>query len=84
MLEHRGGVLRLDVGNRVRTALVANQQRVARGEIARACRLAVCRHKSAIGVVGMSSGDTLGNDPAGRVLTQVDHLGSRVDLLIAV
>ena len=51
VLELRAGVLRLDIGHRMRAALVADQQRVALGEVARVRRLAVRRDLAAIGVV---------------------------------
>src|SRR5579862_4064771 len=41
-------------------------------------------HAAAIGVVGFAGGDALGNDAARGVLAEMQHLGSRVDLLAAV
>ena len=84
MLEVRRRVLRLDVRHRVRAALVADEQRVAVGEVARARRLAVRRDEPAIGVLRMAGGDALGDDAARRVLAEMDHLGAAVDLLPAV
>src|ERR1017187_717793 len=65
-------------------ALIANQQRIAIGEVARVGRLAMRRHQPAIGVVGFARRDALGNDAAGGVLAEVNHLGAAVDLLVAV
>src|SRR3954454_10835472 len=84
VLEQSGGVLCLDVGHRVRAALVADQERIARREIARAGRLAVRGHEAPIGVLGTSRRDALGDDTAGGVLAQVQHLGAGIDLLITV
>ena len=68
----------------MRAALVADQQRVAIGEVARALRLAVRGDEPAIGVLRMPGRDALGDDAAGRVLAEVQHLGAAVDLLVAV
>ena len=51
MLDDGGAVVALDVGDRVRAALVADQQAVAVREVARALRLAVHRDLAAIGRV---------------------------------
>ena len=40
--------------------------------------------KAAISVLRLAGGDALGDDPARRVLAEVDHLGARVDLLETV
>ncbi len=77
-------VFALDVGHGVRAALVADQQRVAVGEVARAGRLAVSRDQAAIGVLRAPGGDALRDDPARRVLAEMDHLGAGIDLLHAV
>src|SRR3954451_23137779 len=42
------------------------------------------RDEPAIGVLRLAGGDALGDDAARRVLAEMDHLGARVDLLIAV
>src|SRR5216683_4787023 len=84
MLEQRRGVLRLDIGHRVRAAFVADQQRIARRKVARAGRLAVGGDEAAIGVLRDAGGDALGDDPARRVLAEMDHLGAAIDLLVAV
>src|SRR5262245_6861118 len=65
-------------------ALVADQQRVAIGEVARALGAAVGAHQAAIGVVGVAGRDALGDDPAGGVLAEMQHLGAGIDLLVAV
>src|SRR5271167_2386684 len=65
-------------------AMVTDQQRVAVGEVARAGRAPVRRDQAAVGVVGVAGSDALGDDAAGGVLAQMDHLGSGIDLLVAV
>ena len=84
VLELRRRVLGFHVGHGVRAALVADQQRVAVGEVAGVGRLAVRRDLAAIGVLREAGGDALGDDAARRVLAEMDHLGAAVDLLIAV
>src|SRR3989304_152761 len=41
-------------------------------------------HLTAIGVVGTAGGNALGDDPARRVLAEMEHLGTAIDLLAAV
>src|SRR5437879_7386686 len=40
--------------------------------------------EAAIGVLRFAGGDALGDDPAGRVLAEMEHLGAGIDLLEAV
>src|SRR3981189_2120389 len=68
----------------MRTAFVADQQRIAGGKIARAGGLAVRGDEAAIGVLRNARRDALGDDPAGGVLAEMDHLGAGIDLLVAV
>src|SRR5690606_10258479 len=84
VLVRRRRVLGFDIGNRVRTALVADQERVTVGEVARVLRLAMDRYLAAIGVARIAGRDTLGNDAARRVLAEMDHLRAGVDLLVTV
>jgi hypothetical protein len=84
MFKMRRRVLGLDIRHSVGAALVADQERIAVGEVARVGGLAVRGDEAAVGVLRVPGGDALGNDPAGRALAQVDHLGAAVDLLIAV
>ena len=84
MLEHGGGILRLEIRHGMRAAFVADQQRVAVGEVARVGGLAMRRDETAIGVLRLAGRDALGDDPAGRVLAEMNHLGAGIDLLAAV
>ena len=72
MLEQRGRILCLDIGHGMRATFVADQQRIAGGEITRAGRLAVGRDKAAIGVLRDAGRDALGDDPGGGVLAEVN------------
>src|SRR5258705_364518 len=60
------------------------QQRIARRKVARAGRLAMRGDKAAIGVLRHAGGDALGDDPAGGVLAEMNHLGAGIDLLVTV
>src|SRR6202042_1418937 len=84
VLEHGGRGLGLDIGDGVGAALVADQERVAIGEVAGADGAAGGRDQPAIGVVGAAGGDALGDDPARGVAAEMDHLGAGIDLLAAV
>ena len=84
MLHLSARILHFDIGHRVCAAVVADQQRVAIGEVARVGCPAVDRDLAAIGVVRMAGRNALGDDAARRVLAEVDHLGAAIDLLVAV
>ncbi len=71
-------------GKGVRAALVADQQRVALGEVARAVGALEHRDQAAVGVLRVAGRDALGDDRALRVLADVDHLGAGVGLLVVV
>src|SRR6476620_5360939 len=84
MLEQGGGILRLDIGHGVRAAFVADQQRVAGGEVARAGGFAMRGDEAAIGVLRDAGGDALGDDAAGGVPAEMQHLGAGIDLLVTI
>src|SRR5271163_4061987 len=65
-------------------ASVADQKRIAIGEITCAGGAAVRGDKTAISIVGMPGGDALTDDAARRVLAEMQHLGAGIDLLVAV
>ena len=77
-------VLAFDVREGVRATAVADQQRVALGEVTRTFRTRAEFHQTAVGVGAAAGGDALGDDGAPGVFTQVDHLGAGVGLLVVV
>ena len=81
MLDGGAGVLGLDVRKGVRAAGVAQQQRVALGEVAGVFRARAHAHQAPVGVGAFARRDALGDDGAAGVLAQVDHLGAGVRLL---
>ena len=80
----RAGVLHLDIGHDVRAALVADQQRIAFGAIAYAVGIGRDPNHAAISVVRLARRDTLRDDSARRILTEVDHFGPGVSLLTII
>src|SRR5436190_8624425 len=84
VLDLRRGVLHLDVGERMRRALVAEQERIALRVIARAHRALRYLYQPPIGILAASRSDALGNNRAARVLAEVRHLRAGVGLLIMV
>src|SRR5207249_9992340 len=79
-------VLRFDVRHGVRAAFVADQERVAGGEVACAGSFPMCSHEAAIGVLRDPGRNALGDDPAGGVLAErseehTSELQSRFDLV---
>src|SRR3972149_82258 len=84
MLHPGRGILHLDVGKGVGTALVADQQRIALCVVARPTGALEDLDQPAVGVLAVTRGDALGDDRALRVLADVDHLGARVRLLVVV
>src|SRR3546814_17787750 len=65
----------------MRPALVADQQAVALGVVARTLGLLRNPHQAAIGVVGAPGADALGDDGRAGVAPEMDHLGAGVGLL---
>src|SRR5216684_557067 len=84
MFEGRGRVLGLDIGHGMRAAFVADQERIAGGEVARAGRFPVRGDEAAIGVLRFAGRDALGDDAARGVLAEMQHLGAGIDLLETV
>src|SRR5690242_19439099 len=84
MFEGRGRILRLDIGHGVRAAFVADQERVAGREVACAGRLAMSCDETTISILRLAGRDALGDDAAGGVLAEMQHLGAAIDLLKTV
>ena len=84
MLDAGRVILGLDIGERVRAALVSHEQRVALCVVARVGRTAGYLDQAAIGVLTVAGRDALGDDRAARVLADVDHLRTGVGLLVVV
>src|SRR5690606_30266460 len=78
VLDGRVGVLHLDIGEGVGTALFADQQAVALGVVARAVGIAVDLDQAAVGVLATAGADALGHDLGLGALADVDHLGAGV------
>src|SRR5690606_7548118 len=84
VLDRGAGIPHLDVGEGVGTALLADQQAVALGVVARAVGVAVDLHQAAVGVLAAAGADALGHDLGLGALADVDHLGAGVGLLAVV
>src|SRR5690606_6382962 len=84
VLDGRGRVLHLDVGEGVRAALLADQQAVALGVVARALGAGGDLDQAAVGVLAAAGADALADDLALGALADVDHLGAGVGLLAVV
>src|SRR5690606_19836494 len=84
VLDRGAGVLHLDVGEGVGAALLADQQAVALGVVARAVSIAVDRDQATVGVLAAVGADALGHDLGLGALADVDHLGAGVGLLAVV
>src|SRR6185436_7257149 len=74
----------LEVWERVRAALVADEQRVALRVIARIRRVLADADQAAIGVLAVPGRDPFRDDGAAGVLPEVDHLRAGVGLLPVV
>src|SRR5690606_7833967 len=84
VLDGGGRVLHLDVGEGVRAALLADQQAVALGVVARAVRAGGHLHQPAVAVLAAAGADALADDLRLGALADVDHLGAGVGLLAVV
>ena len=84
MLDDGRGVGYLHVGESVRSATVAEQERVALAVVA----CPVCGgsdlDKSAVGILAVSGTDALADDARVGVAAEVNHLGAGVRLLVVV
>src|SRR5215472_15061072 len=82
---HAGrAVAALDIGRRVRTALVADEQGIALRVIPGIGGARKDAHQAAIGVLRLASGDALRDDRRARVLADMDHLRAGIGLLVVV
>src|SRR3546814_5687143 len=78
MLDLRRAIPHLDIGDGVRAAVVAQQQRITLGEFADVFGGGADAHQAAIGVVRLTRRYALGDDGGPAVSTEVDHLGAGV------
>src|SRR6202012_3560490 len=82
VLHHRRRVAGFYIRKCMGSATVPDQQGVALRKVARVVRLPAHLDETAVAVLAFSRGDTLGDDPAFGILSDVVHLGPGVrDLL---
>ena len=84
MLDNRGGIVALDVGEGVSTAFRAYKKTVALGIIPGANRSGIHSHKTPVAILTMPGRDSFADDPAFGSPSDVNHLGSGVSLLVVV
>ena len=79
---HYGSVVEnVYIGESVRAAVAAHEQRVTLRVVAAAGSLGGYLHQSAVRVLGISGRNTLRDNGRRRVLAEMYHLGARVGLL---
>src|SRR6185503_7712100 len=78
VLDTSGAVLDLQVRERVRAALIANEQRVALRVVARTTRALGDLDEASIGVLAVTRRNTFRQDRALRVLPEMNHFGAGV------
>src|SRR6185312_6589270 len=74
VLDRRGGILHLDVGEGMRTAPAAHEERIALSEVPRSVRARQDLHETSVRVLTLPRGDSLRDDRAARITADVDHL----------
>src|SRR3989475_6413829 len=84
VLELGGGLVHLDIGERVRPALVAEKEGVALGVVPRVHGSLVDLDAAPVRVLTEPGADPLRDDRAPGVLPDVEHLRPRVRLLVVV
>ena len=84
MLEHGCVVMGIHIWEGMRSTIAAQQQGVAGTVVAGIIGIGCSTNQTTIGVLAMTSGDTLRNDGTLGVLTHVNHLGTGIGLLIVV
>src|SRR5690348_3128259 len=81
VLDDRSGVLHFHVREGVRTALLADQDGIAAGVVARVHRALLHLDQSAIAVLAAAGADALRYDLGFGITADVDHLGAGIGLL---
>ena len=81
MLQLRARIFGFNIGYRMRPALIPDQQGVTLRKVTGILRPRHNFHAAAIGLVGISCGNPLGDNTAAGVLAHMDHLGTGIGLL---
>ncbi len=84
MLDFRSRVFYFQVGESVRSAEVAQQKTVALGKVTGIVGPFHYLHQAPVGILAFSCRNTFRNNPASGILTDVNHLGSGIGLLMIV
>ncbi len=85
LMFHPGGAVHhLEVRERMSAALIAQKQRVALGVIPGPSGALHDFDEATVAVLSVTRGDPLGDDGAFGVFSNVNHLGSRIRLLVVV
>ena len=84
MLEHGCVVMGIHIWEGMCSTIAAQQQGVAGTVVARIVGIGRGTNQPSIGVLAMTSRNTLRDDGTLGVLTHVNHLGTRISLLIVV
>ena len=84
MLEHGCVVMSIHVWEGMCSAIATQQQRVAGTVVAGIISIGCSTNQTTIGVLAMTSRNTLRDDGTLGVLTHVNHLGTGIGLLIVV
>src|SRR5258708_36179082 len=77
-------LLNVDIGEGVRPADIAHQERVALRVVAGPLGPLEDLHHAAVGVLAMAGGNSFGYDRASGVFTDVDHLSAGISMLVGV
>ena len=84
MLEHGCIVMGIHIWEGMRSTIATQQQGVAGTVVAGIIGIGCSTNQTTIGVLAMTCRDTLRDDGTLGVLTHVNHLGTRISLLIVV
>ena len=84
MLHYRCRVLALHIRESVRTALVSKKKAVALRVVAGILRTWKDLHKTPVAVLALSCRNTLAHNTAAGILSNMNHLGAGISLLVVV
>ena len=84
MLYRSAWVLYLNVRKGMRAAIISHQHRVALREVTSPISALHHLYQPAVCILALTSRDTLRDDRALGVLTDMDHLGTGIGLLLVV
>ena len=84
MLHNRRLIMDIHIREGMRTTFITQQQRIALTIVTRIVRLLSYTHQTTVRVLTMSGRDTFADNGTTGILTQMNHLRTRIRLLVII